>query len=92
MNQADVIRRIPVTEKGTALAARNQHMIEVAPAANKLEIRRAVEKQFGVHVRAVNTQNYAGRTRVLRNRRTVRDPGWKRAVVTLKPGERIEAV
>lgn len=92
MKHAGIIRGIQVTEKGTALAARNQFLLEVATQANKIEIRQAVEKQFGVHVLAVNTQNYQGATRVLRNRRTVRDSAWKRAIVTLKAGERIESV
>ena len=74
------------------LGAQNQFALEVATQANKVEIRQAVEKQFGVHVLSVNTQNYTGRTRTLRNRRTVRDGGWKRAIVTLKAGERIESV
>jgi large subunit ribosomal protein L23 len=92
MKHAGIIRRIQVTEKGTALAERHQFVLEVAPEANKLEIRQAVEKQFGVHVLAVNTQNHRGGTRVLRNRRAVRDGDWKRAIVTLRPGERVEAV
>ena len=92
MKHAGIIRRIQVTEKGTALAAGNQFLLEVQPKANKLEIRQAVEQQFGVHVLEVNTQNYRGRTRVLRNRRTATTSGWKRAIVTLRAGERIESV
>ena len=92
MKHAGIIRRLQVTEKGTLLGSQNQFQIEVAAKANKPEIRQAVEKQFGVHVLAVNTQNYKGATRVLRSRRTVRDSDWKRAIVTLKAGERIESV
>lgn len=92
MKHAGVIRRIQTTEKGTALAAGHQFLLEVHPEANKLEVKQAVEKQFGVHVLAVNTMHYRGRTRVLRNRRTAKDSGWKRAIVTLKAGERIESV
>lgn len=92
MKHAGIIRRIQVTEKGTLLGGQHQFQLEVAAQATKPEIRLAVEKQFGVHVQAVNTQNYKGETRVLRNRRTVRTPSWKRAIVTLKAGERIEAV
>jgi large subunit ribosomal protein L23 len=92
MKHAGIIRRIQVTEKGTILGGLHQFQLEVAGKATKPEIRLAVEKQFGVHVQAVNTQNYKGETRVLRNRRTVRTPSWKRAIVTLKAGERIEAV
>jgi large subunit ribosomal protein L23 len=92
MKHGDIIHKIQVTEKGTALAVKNQFVLEVAKQANKIEIRQAVEKQFGVHVLAVNTQNHKGETRTLRNRRTVSGSIWKTAVVTLKPGERIESV
>jgi large subunit ribosomal protein L23 len=92
MKHAGIIRKLQVTEKGTALAAQNQFLVEVAVKAGKIEIRKAVEDQFGVHVLAVRTQNYMGKTRVLRNRREVRDADWKRAIVTLRAGERIEAV
>ena len=92
MNQGDIIRRVQVSETGTLLAEKNQYALEVAPGANKSEIRKAVEAMFGVHVLAVNTQNYAGKKRMLRNRRVVQAPSWKRAIVTLKAGERIEAV
>ena len=92
MKHEGIIKRVQVTEKGTLLAESNQYVVEVAPEANKLEIRQAVEAAFGVHVLAVNTQNYSGKTRMLRNRRLVRGSDWKRAIVTLKAGERIEAV
>jgi large subunit ribosomal protein L23 len=80
-----------VTEKGTALGSLNQYLLEVDVRAGKIEIRQAVEKQFGVHVLAVRTQNYVETTRVLRNRRKVSGRRWKRAIVTLRAGERIEA-
>ncbi len=92
MKHADVIKKVQVSEKGTLLAEANQYVVEVAPEANKIEIRRAVEATFGVHVLAVNTQNYAGKKRMLRNRQVVQASDWKRAIVTLKAGERIEAV
>lgn len=92
MKHAGIVKRVQVTEKGTRQAEGNQFILEVAPRANKIEIRRAVETLFGVHVLAVNTQNHAGGTRLLRNRRTARRPDWKRAIVTLKAGERIELV
>lgn len=92
MNLADVIKSVQVTEKGTLLAGANQYVVKVAKTANKIEIAKAVESAFGVHVLAVNTQNYAGKKRMLRNRQVVQASDWKRAIVTLKPGERIEAV
>ena len=92
MKHEGIIKRVQVSEKGTLLAEGNRYMLEVAKEANKIEIRQAVEATFGVHVLAVNTQNYSGKTRMLRNRRTVTSPSWKRAIVTLKAGERIEVV
>lgn len=92
MKHAEIIRRVLITEKGTKLACDNRFMLEVAPQANKLEIKDAVEAQFGVHVLAVRTQNHKGAFRVLRDRRTVKDSTWKRAIVTVKAGERIEMV
>jgi large subunit ribosomal protein L23 len=92
MKHDGIIIRLMITEKGTRLACENKYMLEVAPEANKIEIRKAVEEQFGVHVLAVNTQNHQEKTRTLRNRRTVPGRCWKRAIVTVRPGERIELV
>jgi len=92
MKHAGIVRKVQITEKGTKLACENQYILEVAPAANKIEIKKAVENQFGVHVLAVRTQNYKGALRTLRNRRVIRDSGWKRAIVTVKAGERIETI
>ncbi len=76
MNIAEVIKKVQVTEKGTLLSAHNQYTVVVAPEANKTEIRKAVEAAFGVHVVAVNTQNHAGKKRMLRNRRVIQAPSW----------------
>ena len=92
MKHTGIIRKVQITEKGTLLACDNKYLLEVAPKANKIEIKSAVEKQFGVHVLAVRTQNYKGVLRTLRNRRVVRGPSWKRAIVTVKAGERIELI
>lgn len=92
MKHDGIIRRLMITEKGTRLAYENKYMLEVAPEANKIEIRKAVEAQFGVHVLAVNTQNHQEASRTLKNRRTVPGRCWKRAIVTVRPGERIEII
>jgi large subunit ribosomal protein L23 len=92
MKHAGIIRRVMITEKGTKLAYENKYMLEVAPEANKIEIRKAVEEQFGVCVLAVNTQNHQEKTRTLKNRRTVPGKCWKRAIVTVRAGERIEII
>jgi len=86
-----IIRKIQTTEKGTDLAEKNQFFLEVAPDANKIEIKAAVEKQFGVHVLKVRTQNYDGKVKRTRSRHLTRTDAWKRAIVTVKEGERIEA-
>jgi len=92
MKHDTIIRKIQATEKGTALAEQNMFLLEVVPQANKFEIKQAVEEQFGVHVVTVRTQNYAGKPKSTRTRRRTKRPDWKRAIVTLRAGERIEAI
>ncbi len=89
----DIIKRLLVTEKSTKLAALNQYFLEVDRAASKPQIRQAVEAQFGVHVLAVRTANMKGGLRTIRGtRRQKTEPTWKRAIVQVKDGERIEIV
>ncbi|MEI6712177.1 MAG: 50S ribosomal protein L23 [Verrucomicrobiota bacterium] len=86
-----IIRTIRLTEKATLLGeSRNQYVFEVAPHANKIEIRKAIEELFGKKVIAVNTSNHAGKERRKRTAAAGRAASWKKAVVTLAPGERIE--
>ena len=66
-----IVRRILQTEKGARLASRDQYLVEVAPDANKIEIREAVEALFSVKVMKVNTQMHHGKWRRLSNRRHV---------------------
>jgi large subunit ribosomal protein L23 len=87
-----IIRKVSVTEKGALIGSQNQYMLEVAPSATKPQIRAAVEAQFGAHVTSVNTANYRSRTVATRTRRTTSTQAWKRAIVTLRDGERIEIV
>jgi large subunit ribosomal protein L23 len=91
----DVIKRPLITEKNTILMELGQYSFEVATEANKIQIKAAVEQTFKVSVRAVNTLNVKpkkkSRTASRRGGRiegTV--PGWKKAIVTLAPGERID--
>jgi len=92
MRETDVIiKRIQLTEKGTALTeAQNKYLFEVSPAANKMEIKAAVEKAFGVSVAAVNTMNYRGKRKRERSMQYGRRAAWKRAVVTLEEGSKID--
>ena len=87
-----VIKKIQVTEKGTSLLSRNKYLLEVHPDANKIDIRQAVEKLFKVSVTGVNTMNYLGKRKRERSARFGKRSDWKRAVVTLKQGDRIDVV
>ncbi|HEY8484514.1 MAG TPA: 50S ribosomal protein L23 [Longimicrobiales bacterium] len=86
----EVIIRPVVTEASTELAEeRGAYTFIVAKDANKLEIRNAVSKLFGVTVKSVRTMNYRGKVRRL-GRNVGRRPDYKKAVVTLAEGERID--
>ncbi len=89
MNIHDVIRRPLVTEKGV-LKKDEEHTLcfEVAPRANKVQIKAAVERLFKVKVAAVRTVNQAGKLR-RRGRFQGYRPDWKKAYVKLKAGEKM---
>jgi len=94
MNRFDVLRRPIVTEKSTYQSAKlNQYAFEVAPAATKTQIRHAVESIWKVEVKRVNV-SVAPRKRARRGRYgrrwVVKSEQYKKAVVTLAPGQRIE--
>ncbi len=90
MNLTDVIKRPLITEKSNLLRGiSNSVLFAVDSRANKKEVREAVEKHFKVKVVDVRTMNVAGKTK--RRGKTVGlRPGWKKAVVTLKEGDKIE--
>ena len=86
-----VILDVLITEKGSRMSAEGRYLLEVAPDARKPHIAAAAEKAFGVHVLAVRTANMKGGLRTIRGtRRQVRESTWKKAIVTVKEGERIE--
>jgi large subunit ribosomal protein L23 len=87
----DVILRPVVSEKSYAAYDDNVYTFEVAPDANKIQIKHAVEQIFGVTVVNVNTLNRHGKR--IRNRRTgswAKRSGQKRAIVSLAAGDKIE--
>jgi large subunit ribosomal protein L23 len=89
MELYEVLRRPLITEKNTMLGAQNKYSFEVAMAANKPMIRKAVETIFKVDVTDVNVSHVHGKLRrVGRSTGMTRD--WKKAVVTIKEGQRIE--
>ena len=87
----EIIKRVILSEKGSKLSALNQYFLEVDRDATKPQIRQAVEEKFGVHVLAVRTANMKGGLRTIRGtRRQKTESTWKRAIVEVKAGERIE--
>ncbi len=90
MTPADVIKRpIALTEKASSLREENKVVFEVAMTANKIQIRQAVEKLFGVKVTDVNTLVQRGKPRRL-GRIEAKRPNWKKAIVTLAEGSDIQ--
>jgi len=90
MHLSKVLRRPLVTEKNTTIQApQGKYAFEVAAGANKDQIKLAVEKSFKVDVTRVNVMTVPGRRRMMRGR-IVTTPSWRKAVVTLKPGDKIE--
>ena len=90
MTNFDIIKTVRLTEKGTTQGEKfNQYTIVADRRANKTQIRNAVEVLFGVHVTAVNTMNVRGKDRRQRTAQAGKTSDWKKALVTLKEGERI---
>jgi len=90
MNPFEVIKTVRLTEKGTRQAEKyNQYTIVADPRANKTQIRQAVQELFKVKVTRVNTLNVRGKHRRLRTLQAGKAPNWKKAIVTLKEGDKI---
>ena len=88
MNIHDIIHKPLVTEKGVAKKDGERTLcFEVAPGANKVQVKAAVEKLFKVKVEAVRTCNFYGKER-RRGRFTGYRPDWKKAYVKLKEGQK----
>jgi large subunit ribosomal protein L23 len=82
-----------LTEKGTRLSEEeNKYIFRVNPAANKVEIKQAVEELFKVNVVSVNTMNRQGKKKRVRTASAGKTAAWKRAVVTLAEGSTIDFV
>ena len=88
MTLYEIIRRPLVTEKGVEKKDNEQTLcFEVAPEANKTQVKQAVEKLFKVKVAEVRTSNFEGKLR-RRGRFAGYRPDWKKAYVRLKKGEK----
>lgn len=90
MMQHDIIKRPLVTEKTSIQkAVSNQLSFEVDRRANRVEIKRAIEEIFKVNVASVRTMQMKGKVK-RRGRILGKRKNWKKAIVKLMPGERIE--
>jgi large subunit ribosomal protein L23 len=89
MNPHKIIIRPLITEKNTNLMELNKYSFQVDRSANKTDIKRAIEQIFSVSVTDVHTLNVRGKLR-RRGQRFGYTADWKKAVVTLAEGDRIE--
>ncbi len=86
----DIIIEPVVSEKSWRAQEEGKYTFRVHPQANKVQIRQAVEQLFKVKVKKVWTMNYRGKPKRIRFYQQGRRPHWKKAIVQLAPGHRIE--
>lgn len=90
MNAFDIIKTVRVSEKGTLQGEKyNQYTLIADHRASKTQIRQAVQELFKVTVLEVNTMNVGGKARRRSTRQAGQTSDWKKAIVTLKDGEKI---
>ena len=87
----DVVKSLIRTEKGADILRRNKYLFWVDAHANKIEIKKAVKEIYKVEVTAVNTMMVKGKMKRVRYKEGL-TPDWKKAVVTLKEGSKIDVV
>lgn len=88
-----IIKQVRLSEKAVLLSdSASKYVFEVCPKANKLQIRKAVEVLFGKKVVSVNTMNQFGKIKRKRTVHAGKRSDWKKAVVTLAEGEKIDFV
>ncbi len=90
MNSFDIVKTVRLTEKGTRQGEKyNQYTVVADRRATKPQIRAAVQELFKVKVLSVNTLNVRGKYRRQRTSQAGKAPDWKKAIVTLKEGDKI---
>ncbi|MFH1877929.1 MAG: 50S ribosomal protein L23 [Candidatus Omnitrophota bacterium] len=85
----EIIKHMIRTEKGSAMLTQNKYLFKVDTTANKIEIKNSVEDLYKVKVDSVNVINVKGKKKRVRYREGM-TANWKKAIVTLKPNNRIE--
>jgi large subunit ribosomal protein L23 len=91
MNIYEVLLKPTITEKSTFLQETGKYTFQIAPKANKVQVKEAVEKNFNVTVLDVNITKLRGKKKRY-GPRSVQQPDTKKAVVTLKSGDRINLI
>lgn len=89
LNSYGIIDSMLRTEKGTRMLPYNKYLFAVDKNATKVEIKNAIEEIYDVEVKKVNTMNMHGKKRRVRYKEG-RRPDWKKAIVTLKEGNKID--
>jgi large subunit ribosomal protein L23 len=90
MNAFDIIKTVRLTEKGTRQSEKyNQYTVVADRLATKPQIKQAVQELFKVKVEKINTLNVRGKSRRQRTTQAGKAPNWKKAIVTLKEGDKI---
>ena len=89
MNANDIIIKPVISEKTTELMEKNKYVFKVAMQANKALVKQAIKELFGVQADSVNIMLNRGKTKRLRYK-AGNKPAWKKAIVTLKAGDKIE--
>ena len=96
MEITEILRKGIVTEKSVKLQESNKYTFEVALKANKIDVRRAVETLFKVEVLSVNIMRMPGKPKMMHRKsaqpRPIAPREWKKAIVTLKEGQTIDAL
>ena len=89
MHLYEVLRRPLITEKNTIMQQQNKYAFEVAKETNKPQVKQAVEKAFKVKVTTVNMIMVPGKSKRV-GKRVIQTRPWKKAIVTLQAGNKIE--
>ncbi len=96
MEITEILRQGIVTEESVRLQGLNKYTFKVALSATKIDIRRAVETLFSVNVVSVNTMRMPGKAKMIRRRGSAPRPvvarEWKKAIVTIREGQTIDAL
>ena len=86
-----LVQKVHISEKASLLAEKlNQYVFRVNPEANKIEIKNAIERLFKKRVLAVRTMQYAGKKKRERRADFGRRAHWKKAIISLAPGDKID--